>query len=332
MPRPIKIGKVWYSDIRINGHRIRRRLSKNYQEAELKLAKMVQLRDSEKWGDPVDDLSLELFEAKYMVYSQGAKKVNTTMHDRLAIKYLRQALPITKLNQITPEILEQVKYKWKQEGKNSNYINRHLTAIKAMMRKAEEWKYIKPQDWRKVKKIKTTESRELHWTISELSKILKFLNGDYKTVGYLAGRAGLRLGEIVHLYPSDIDFKLKRINITAKPDWNPKDYEKRFIPMPEDLLDYLKSCTARQVSILGRQWKEQSLSHMMARTIKGMGYVGTTHTFRHTWATHLVMNGVDIESVSKLLGHASSETTRKHYIHLVPSHLDKAADKLPPLE
>lgn len=336
MPRPIKIGKKWYSDLRVKGadgkvHRIRRALSANLRQAEEKLAEMVTLREGEKDGTRLGDLALDLFEAKYLVYSRGAKKKNTVYWDKTAFSHLRAALPIVRVSQITPEILEQVKYKWKAAGVNANTINRRLTAIKAAMRKAKEWGYAKDFKWTDVKPIKTTLARTKFFTIQELSKMLEDLQGDYRTTAYIAGRAGLRIGEIMHLSAADIDFRLHRLNITAKEDWQPKDYEKRFIPMPNDLERHLKGVLTHQEAILAHKWTGYTLSAMMSRLMKQAGFDGTTHTLRHTYASHLVMAGVPMLTVSKLLGHASVSTTEKHYAHLAPSHIDEAAMKLPAL-
>jgi site-specific recombinase XerD len=51
------------------------------------------------------------------------------------------------------------------------------------------------------------------------------------------------------------------------------------------------------------------------------------HTLRHTFASHLVMSGVDLTTVQKLLGHASIETTQI-YAHLAPDHLRAAMETI----
>lgn len=51
------------------------------------------------------------------------------------------------------------------------------------------------------------------------------------------------------------------------------------------------------------------------------------HTLRHTFTSHLVISGVDITTVSKLLGHSSITMTEK-YAHLAPNHLRGAVEKL----
>jgi site-specific recombinase XerD len=51
------------------------------------------------------------------------------------------------------------------------------------------------------------------------------------------------------------------------------------------------------------------------------------HTFRHTFASYMIMNGVDIVTVKKLLGHSDITTTMR-YAHLMPNHKMWAVNKL----
>ena len=51
------------------------------------------------------------------------------------------------------------------------------------------------------------------------------------------------------------------------------------------------------------------------------------HTLRHTFASHLVMKGVDLPTVQKLLGHSDIQTTMI-YSHLAQDHLNDAINKL----
>ena len=51
------------------------------------------------------------------------------------------------------------------------------------------------------------------------------------------------------------------------------------------------------------------------------------HTLRHTFASHLVMQGVDLPTVMKLMGHADIQTTII-YAHLASDHLVEAVNKL----
>ena len=53
------------------------------------------------------------------------------------------------------------------------------------------------------------------------------------------------------------------------------------------------------------------------------------HELRHTYASHLAQAGVDLLTISKLLGHADTRTTTRHYAHLADKTLAAAVTKLP---
>src|ERR1041385_249418 len=100
MAKLIKRGNIWYSDLRMGKKRIRRALSTDKRFAEEKLADLIKLRQAQKHGDVPQDLSWELFRAKYMVYSRGAKTANTNFWDDLSFRYLEKFYPIRKISDI----------------------------------------------------------------------------------------------------------------------------------------------------------------------------------------------------------------------------------------
>jgi integrase len=53
------------------------------------------------------------------------------------------------------------------------------------------------------------------------------------------------------------------------------------------------------------------------------------HELRHTYASHLAQAGVDLLTISKLLGHADTRVTSRHYAHLADKTLAEAVTKLP---
>lgn len=79
----------------------------------------------------------------------------------------------------------------------------------------------------------------------------------------------------------------------------------------------------------GRQFENNRLRKRLMSITKRCGLPDVTklHTLRHTFASHLVMKGVDLPTVSKLMGHADIETTMI-YAHLADKHVDKAVEKL----
>ena len=70
-----------------------------------------------------------------------------------------------------------------------------------------------------------------------------------------------------------------------------------------------------------------SYYHVFKRELAKLGIAGHVHTLRHTFASRLVQRGVNIYDVSKLLGHASVQTTQI-YAHLRNDDLQKAVNVL----
>ena len=82
--------------------------------------------------------------------------------------------------------------------------------------------------------------------------------------------------------------------------------------------------------------KITDLSDTFQRTVDKLGFNdGITdqrqkvvfHTLRHTYASWLVMNGVDLYTTQKLMGHKSNQMTQR-YAHLAPGYLEKAVNSL----
>lgn len=73
---------------------------------------------------------------------------------------------------------------------------------------------------------------------------------------------------------------------------------------------------------------EQVLSAMVRKICRKKGLRGVSfHTLRHTFASHMVMSGVDLYTVSKLLGH-STVSVSEIYAHLRPEYMKESVSKL----
>ena len=145
----------------------------------------------------------------------------------------------------------------------------------------------------------------------------------------------MRRGEVINLEWKDIDFERRVIKIQIKENWQPKTGE-RDIPINARLFKLLGQLHKKRrkgslvfYNSIGNKIHRNKLRTKLIQIAKKADISELTklHTLRHTFASHLVMKGVDLASVQKLMGHADIKTTMI-YSHLAPEHLKGAVDKL----
>jgi integrase/recombinase XerD len=125
---------------------------------------------------------------------------------------------------------------------------------------------------------------------------------------------GLRLHEGLHLLPGDIDSK--RMVIRVRQGKGMKD---RYVPLNAKLLAILRRywLAARPQAFLfegrkpGRPMSPGGVQHwcVMGRRCSGIKKEVSPHTFRHSFATHLLEGGTDLRTIQLILGHRSPSTT-----------------------
>lgn len=187
----------------------------------------------------------------------------------------------------------------------------------------------------------------------ERLKLEKYLSKsqDIKELGiYISLYVGLRIGEVCALKWSDIDFENKLINITHtlqrvyvdKDDTkvvitNPKTKQSlRKIPIARDLLTKLKEMKKYYEN------DDYILTGKSDRFVEPIGYRYTYkkvlrecrlqyknyHCLRHTFATRCIRVGMDVKSLSEILGHSNISVTLSIYVHSSYEIKKKFIDKL----
>ncbi len=319
----------WQINYTLDGQRHKPSFGKGMfgrQLAEKALLKIINEITNQTLGI-IKDIPAEHFFDEYLNYSQTNKAQSSYQRDVGIFKNFSPVFKGKKLSQIGAKEIEAYKRdRIKKVSKST--VNRELNTIKAAFSVAVEWGHLKSNPIKSVKRFKEPKSLLRYFTVNEIKTILNVIeNPKLRTTIYLLLMTGMRRDELAHLEWSDIDFNHRRLHIQPKPDWNPKDYEARVIPINSQVRDALRQLP-REGNLVFGNYHPHSLSRTFRRILKRADIEdGSLHTLRHTYASHLVMAGTDLATVQKLLGHSKIETTMR-YAHLSPEHLQEAVENL----
>jgi len=183
--------------------------------------------------------------------------------------------------------------------------------------------YVLKRKWKEFDIPRPKRERRLPTVLSkeEVIRIIKATrNLKHKTFIMLTYSAGLRLNEVLNLKLSDINSDRMQIMIRQA-----KGHKDRNVmlsgPILEQLRVYWKEYRPAVYLFEGckshRPLSGRSAQELFQKSVKlaGIRRHVTLHTLRHSFATHLVENGVDIIVVQRLLGHSYLSTT-SGYLHL----------------
>jgi len=144
---------------------------------------------------------------------------------------------------------------------------------------------------------------------------------------------GARYGELVNMRASDVDLRARHIYIARSKSDRP-----RYVPLnPEGVTLFKRVAAGKTGDALlftrteGQAWgKNHHVRPLLAACeVAKLKPAVAFHELRHTYASHLAQAGVDLLTISKLLGHADTRITSKHYAHLADKTLAAAVTKLP---
>lgn len=215
-------------------------------------------------------------------------------------------------------------------------IKRKLATIKALFNFLEFEDEIVVNPFRKIRiRIKEPLVLPEVMTLAEVSKLFKTMyrlreetspDNDfaYKTITRdiaileLLFATGIRVSELCSLRPGDFGNNMKRIHVNGKGE------KERVIQVcnteTTDILKATKKLFAKETELtgyffinrLGKPFSTQSVRFMLKKylEIAGCNPKITPHTFRHTFATLLLEEGVDLKYIQQLLGHSSILTTQ----------------------
>jgi integrase len=307
------------------------------EEAEIKEAARIQ-REREQ------TTFAAIFNKYYKQAAQDKDSKTCKVEISLFNKWLHPLIGSMPMKDISPFILEKLKKQMSDAGRAPRMVTYALALVRQVFNYAKNndlyngdnpvTKVKKPsEDNRRSRFLSQEESIIL---LAELSKV----SSTAHDIALISLRCGLRAGEIFRLTWNDVDFRNGTILIK-----DTKSGKNRNAIMTQDVKDMLErrrglsttlGNTSGLVFISKAGEKITEVSDAFARAVKRLGFnEGVTdrrqkvvfHTLRHTYASWLVMSGVDLYTVQRLMGHSTISMTER-YSHLAPDHLKKAVSMM----
>ena len=312
------------------------------------------------------DITFEAFVAEhYEPWATAQRKTGAEQTQRLRQAF-GPTLNSMKLSEINAFVIERWRSARLKDGTSPSTVNRDLNTLRGAFSRALDWGLLKAHPLAKVKASKTDKRAIVRYlTADEEGRLQKALAArddrrraeresanrwraergyrlwepfgvysDYLTpLVVTALHTGLRRGELFGLCWRDVDLVAARLTVRGE---QTKSGQTRHVPLNKSVLEALK------------QWhKESAPKDADAYVFAGDGDEALTdikrswgklmtaakitdfrfHDLRHSFASRLVMAGVDLYVVQGLLGHHSPQMTMR-YAHLSPSTTAAAVAKL----
>lgn len=225
------------------------------------------------------------------------------------------------------------------ENKNSNSsVNRKISSLKSFYKFLLKIKVINQNPLLKHKSLKTSKKVQIPFSEKELNEVFEFNNfeNDFEGVRNrliieLFYTTGIRRAELIDLKENNIDLSNKVVKVLGKRN------KERLIPLLNCTVDLIKLYLDKKkggsfnestdVLILSKKGNKVSESFVYRLINDYFSNVSqkvkkSPHVLRHSFATHLLNNGADLNSVKELLGHSSLSSTQI-YTHSSLSELQK---------
>jgi len=287
----------------------------------------------------MDNYELNQFLQEYLAYLKlernlSEQSVNSYSSDiNKFLDYIVEQ-SVTDLNNVSTKLISEYFELMRDLGISSSTTSRYLSAIKGFYKYLSSQEYIE-KDPIEILSTRITE-RKLPTVLSfnEIEEILQApdIKAKYglrdKAMLELFYSCGLRVSEVINLKLSDLYFNDGVIRVLGKGS------KQRIIPIGSSAVEWITEYMKTLRPLLEKKLKSENIIFLNNRGTKlsRMGvwkivdkYVKEAeikkefhpHTFRHSFATHLLEGGADLRAVQEMLGHADISTTQ------IYTHIDR---------
>lgn len=329
-------GKSWYFDFYHHGARYTGSfgpVSRSVAKEELARKKAAVLETRLNPAKARKSPRFDAFAKDYLTWvTANCKPLTVDRARRTLAGFTAFIGPTKRVNEVTPWHLEQWKKTRKEAGKAPGTINTELLTLKSLFAKAKAWGKLQDHPGTSVKLLRNPRQTIRFLSEEEEARLLTRCSPALRRVVQVGLLTGFRRQELISLRPEDVDLRNGTVSVAA---CYAKNGESRTLPVGSRLKTLLHdaftaSGSARTVLVnaQGCPWSRSTLGVQFRTACRDAGTEALgLHVLRHTFASRLVMAGVDLRTVQELMGHKSIEMTLR-YSHLSPQHTRTAMETL----
>jgi integrase/recombinase XerC len=236
--------------------------------------------------------------------------------------YLRINYQIKELNEINHSLIRSWIVNMMEEKMTPRSINRKITALKTFYKYLLRQNIVSDNPMLKIQSPKTSKRLPVFVEKEKMNVLLdnvEFENNEEgirnKLIIEMFYSTGMRLSELINLKQKDVDLHSGQLKVLGKRN------KERIIPFNNELKnkieEYLRVKDGKASEILFvRAGGKKMYEKLVYKIVKQYLSLVTTidkkspHVLRHTFATHMLNNGADLNSIKELLGHANLAATQ----------------------
>ena len=266
---------------------------------------------------------------EYLLFSQTNKAENTCRIIREAFRYFLRFTSDMMLGRVDVRIIERFK-EWRLESVKPTTLNIAFRALKAGFQYAVKLGWLSNNPFAGVKQVPVPEADyPMYLSQEEVQKLLSVIDDlEFRRLIRFYLLTGCRRSEVALLDWMDINMEGRTVVIRSR---SAKNKRNRIIQVGEKLYGLLLEQGPKPSGRVFPRWKPCSITNMFRRYVGKCDFSRkiTVHSLRHTATVHWLLAGVDIHTVSKILGHTSIRITETVYAHVPAARKQDVMDKLP---
>ncbi len=241
-------------------------------------------------------------------------------------EFIRREFELSDLSKVNQDVIRSWMVTMIDDGVLPTTVNRKISTLKSFYNYLIKVNIAAENPARLIRSVKKPHKLPLYYKENQIDEYLDKFSEDLEfselrdiLVIQLLYSTGIRRGELIGLKDSDIDLKARTLKVLGKRN------KERLIPISSVLVSILNNYLSSKDKI----FTSNSLSEYLIITDKGKksypkliyrivnkelagltGAVKSPHVLRHTFATHMLNNGADLNSIKELLGHANLNATQ----------------------